>query len=192
MTGTTWCLSRLRRLAVTGDRAGDVPLVLRSVRVHRRVSTHVAAAALALGVCVGAPWLSASASASTFAPSVSEPSVEPSPSPQPEPSSSPSATPSPQSCETSAGVYRWEPQPSGGASSQLPSWVSPSDGPICVQVVDSLVRPVETTSPEPVPLNVQGIGGLSQDVEALRELVLYSVGICVCLLALIAFRARRG
>lgn len=149
-------------------------------------------ASLACALVVGAPWLSGSASA--------EPTPDPSPSPlvvqlSPEPSPFPHygepedlLTPH---CEISQGVYP-RPVPSGSAS-WLPSWVSPSDGFVCVQLDASalLDSPGQTwLGPDQEPSLSPDVQALQAAMDAWRELYLYSAGLVIFLLGAIFFRVR--
>lgn len=157
--------------------------------LHRGVPRVLAAAALALGLGCGPSWVSVSASASTPEPSASAP-TEPEPS---EPSPSAGFTPSDSlqdpPCETSAGVYPFPLSGSGDSSSSQPSWVPSSGTHTCVQIVDSLVLDVPTP-PEPAPLSVTGIDSLTNEVQGLRELVLWASGLTICCVAGLLFRTR--
>ena len=158
--------------------------------VLRGVRRGCAAASVALVVVVGAPWVSGSATASAGVPSGSVSSA-PSLSAW---SFSPvfllSATPAPLLCETSRGAY---PFPTSGASPySLPSWVSSSDSNVCVQLGGSdLVTPTPTASPAPEPSSSPGETALLSEVQGLRSLYLYSVGLLIFLTAAILFRSRK-
>lgn len=148
-------------------------------------------ASLALSVVVGAPWLNVSASATTPEPSPTA-SAEPSPSaPSPTPHYGEPVNPSDPHCETSQGIYP-RPLPSGSAD-WLPSWVSPSDGFVCVQLDASSLLDSPNQSwlgPEPAPSTLLDTEALSAQVASWRELYLYSTGVLIFLTAGLLFRVR--
>lgn len=81
-----------------------------------------------------------------------------------------------------------DPAPSGY---RLPEWVSSQDGPVCVVLdVSALQVPTPTPDPEPEPSTTPELQELQAEVSGFRELSLYSAGMLLCLLAMIAFRTR--
>lgn len=93
---------------------------------------------------------------------------------------------------TSAGVY---PFPSGGTSSEsVPPWVESPAGAVCVVLDGTLLRPVPSPSQAPVvePSTQPELPELLQEVKGLRELLLYSIGAMIFLLAVVSFRSRKA
>jgi len=94
-------------------------------------------------------------------------------------------------CEISQGIY---PRPvTDPLPSWLPSWVSPSDGFVCVQLDASslLDSPNQTwLGPELEPSISPDIAALADRLDAWRELYLYSVGLLIFLSAGLLFRVR--
>lgn len=159
-----------------------------------------AAVAFSAAVLAGWPWVSASASAeSTSAASyavVASASSSARSSSVQSWASEPSSVPS---CETSRGAIPFpDPPPSGYA---LPSWVSASDLPLCVLVGESDLRVPEpaatvTVTPSPLPApepsDSPGITRLNETLSSQRALLLYSGGLTIFLLGMIAFRSRKA
>lgn len=73
----------------------------------------------------------------------------------------------------------------------LPSWVASQGSPVCVVLdVSSLVVPA-TAGPAPAPSSSPAEQQILDQVTGWRDLYLYSGGLAICLLAMIAFRSRK-
>lgn len=184
-------------------RAPDVvggPVGRRSSRsCVRAARALLAAAAVALVLAVGAgSWLSANGSAPTPGRTGAAWSV-PSSSGRLSLASSPLSVPSPSpSCETSQGLV---PVPDSFPSGwSLPSWVSASDTPGCVLLDASSLRepsaPVTVTeAPSPSsaaePSPSPQLSEISSKLDRTTQLLLYSGGLAIFLLGIVAFRSRR-
>lgn len=185
----------------TGARAAA-----RHDRRRRCARLGLAASALALALALvpwGPAWLSENAAASTPEPSETA-SSEPSSSPEPslvEPTCS--VSPSTPCCETSLGVYEFPTE--GPWASAAPPWVDLSAGAGCAQLVATLElpeptessEPTESPSAEPLPTRAQvtelnsKLEQLNEQAVGTRELFLYSAGLLIFFLAIIAWRSRR-
>lgn len=173
----------------------------RPARRHNRdhrAGRAVAALALGAGLVAG-PWVSVSASAQTpgqsvaaSGPSSSQPARLLASELCTEASSDPC-------CATSLGAY---PYPESDPSlPPLPSWASFVGSPRCVLLDATSLRP-EPASPLPVdvvsaPSQSPGLSteqgdALLAEVDTLRDLYLFSVGLTIFLLAGIFMRSRKG
>lgn len=81
-----------------------------------------------------------------------------------------------------------DPAPSGYS---VPPWVDWSGGPRCVVVDASLLKDPPTSDPGPALSTSQDVSDLTDEIKGLRSLYLYSAGLTICLLGMIAFRSRR-
>lgn len=150
---------------------------------------------MALGVVVAAPWVSGTAwAASTGALSGSGSGVVSSLGQAPLSYSLGVGSLLFRSCETSSGAYPFPDTPPSGYS--LPSWVPSSEPSPCVVLDGSDLREpaptvTVTESPEVEPSPSPGETQLVDEVSGLRSLVLYSGGLSIFLMGLIAFRSRR-
>lgn len=179
-------------LSVTQRGASDGSIDGGDFAVHRlfRLLLQISAVAVAVAFLAGFPWLSASASVPTPLQSAAASSVASLPS------SSlvdcvgvcvPVVSPS---CDSSQGLYLFPSPGSASSSPSLPSWVSSSASPLCVLVGDALVYPIKTTPSDPAPSPVTAIQSLQTTVLGFRELILFSIGIIICLVAALFMRAR--
>lgn len=162
-----------------------------AVRSGARRAVLCLGTALASGVLVGAPWLSVKASATPPDPSPSPLVVQLSPEPSSFPHYGEPLDPLDPHCEISMGIY---PRPvSSPLPAWLPSWVSPSDGFVCVAVDASslLDSPNQTyLGPDLGPSLSPDIAALADRLDAWRELYLYSAGLLIFLVSGLLFRAR--
>lgn len=96
-----------------------------------------------------------------------------------------------QSCESSAGLVPFPTSLPSGWS--VAPWVPSSPAPECLQVDGSALVP-PAPSPEPEPSNLPDTttsDALGPKLDRGTDLLLYSGGLGIFLLAVIAFRARR-